>query len=95
MYFLCRVEFSISTFTRVSAYVHIGDTEAPLLAVIPFQATKLCNRLKEKNLRHPMYVPVIADCISQIDIGIYDGTGQLIPSTRDVVATLVIHFRQL
>ena len=95
MHFLCRVEFTISTFTRVTAYVHIGNTKAPLLAVIPFHVTKSCNRLKEKNFKQVMYVPVIADCISQIDIGIYDGTRQLIPFTRDTATALLLHFRQL
>ena len=42
-----------------------------------------------------MYVSDIADRISQIDTGICDGTGQLIPFTRDAVTTLVLHFRQV
>ena len=37
-----------STFTRVSAYVHNGDTEAPLLAVVPFQMTVLQQAEREK-----------------------------------------------
>ena len=42
-----------------------------------------------------MYVPVTALRISQIDTGIYDGAGQLIPFNRDVVTTLVLHFWQV
>ena len=30
-------------YSSVTAYVHIDDTEAPLLAVNPFQMTKSCN----------------------------------------------------
>ena len=40
-----------------------------------------------------MYIPVSQERISQIDIGIYDGTGNLIPFVEGAVTTLRLHFR--
>lgn len=83
-------------YSNVGEYVHIGDTEAPLLAVIPFNANdEACSILKEKNFETPMYVRVARDRISQIDIAIYDGAGQLVPFIEGSVTTLRLHFRQL
>ena len=73
--------------------IRIGDTEAPLLAVIPFNPKK-CNILTEKTFKSLMYVNVKSDYLSQIDIGIYDGNGKLIPFRKDVVTTLKLHFRK-
>ena len=81
-------------YSSVSTFVHIGDTEAPLLAVIPFQKPSLATDWKRRTLS-TVYVVVITDHISQIGIGICDGAGQLILFTRDAVTTLVLHFRQV
>ena len=83
-------------YSNVGEYIHVGDTEAPLLAIIPFNVNdESCNILKEKIFNTPMYVHVSRDRISQIDIGIYDGAGQLVPFINDSVTTLRLHFRQL
>ena len=82
-------------YSNISDFIHIGDTKAPLLAVIPFHSSDSCEFIHEKNFKHPMYVPVITDRISQINIGIYDGAGQLIPFIQDAVTTLRLHFRQV
>ena len=81
-------------YCNVSDYVRIGDTEAPLLAVIPFNSEKCLNLLQEKTFKLPMYVPVIQNPISQIDIAIYDGAGQLIPFVADAVTSVRLHFRK-
>ena len=79
----------------VNDYVRIGDTEAPLLAVIPFNPIKCISLLQEKVFKLPMYVPVIKNPISQIDIGIYDGAGQLVPFAADSVTSIRLHFRKV
>ena len=73
----------------------MGNTEAPLLAIVPFKYSQGCVRLKEKSFKNPMYINVSRAHISQIDIGIYDGAGKLIPFLHDAVTTLRLHFRQI
>lgn len=89
-----RIHF-LYVYSSVSAYVRIGDTEAPLLAVIPFNPEVCVDLLLEKTFKTPMYVPVIQNPISQIDIAIYDGAGEMVPFTSDAVTSLRLHFRQL
>ena len=82
-------------YSNVSDYVRIGNTQAPLLAVIPFTAESCQDLLVEKSFKTPMYVPVIKEHISQIDIYIYDGAGELVPFSTDAVSSLRLHFRQV
>lgn len=82
-------------YSNVSEYIRIGDTEAPLLAIIPFNSQGCVNRLQEKTFKNPMYVSVISNPISQIDIAIYDGAGQQIPFAAGAVTSLRLHFQQL
>ena len=82
-------------YSNVSQFIRIGDTEAPLLAIIPFN-TQLCNdRLQEKTFHEPMYVSVIQNPIHQIDICIYDDAGEMVPFTSNAVTSLRLHFRQV
>ena len=80
-------------YSNIGDMVRIGDTEAPLLAVIPFQP-KSCRLVTEKTFQTPMYVPVARNHISQIDIGIFDDAGITVPFTTDGLTSLRIHFRQ-
>ena len=82
-------------YSNLSDYIHIGDTQAPLLAVIPFNQEKCVNLLQEKVFKLPMYVPVIRNPISQIDIGIYDGAGEMVPFATDAVTSIRLHFQQV
>ena len=80
-------------YSNISDNVRIGDTEAPLLAVIPFNP-KPCHFVTEKAFKVPMYVPVLHKHISQIDIGIYDGAGMLVPFHEGAVSSVRLHFRR-
>ena len=82
-------------YSNVSDYVRIGNTKAPLLAVIPFNVDACQDRLIEKSFKMPMYVPVIKEHISQINIFIYDGAGELVPFSSDAVTSIRLHFRQV
>ena len=82
-------------YSNISDYIRVGNTEAPLLAIVPFKYSQGCVRLKEKSFKNPMYINISRDHISQIDIGIYDGAGKLIPFLHDAVTTLRLHFRQI
>ena len=51
--------------------------------------------LQETTFKSPMYVPVIQNRISQINIAIYDGDGELVPFVSGAVTSLRLHFRRL
>ena len=82
-------------YSNLTEYVRIGNTESPLIAVVPFSTDNDCSLLKQKTFKTPMYINVRhQERISQIDIAIYDGAGQLVPFVSDAVSTLRLHFRQ-
>ena len=80
-------------YSNIGDNIRIGDTEAPLLAVIPFNP-KPCQIVTEKAFKVPMYVPIVCKYISQIDIAIYDGAGKLIPFHAGAVTSVRLHFRR-
>jgi hypothetical protein len=82
-------------YSNIGENVRIGDTEAPLLGIVPFSKTDNHSILMEKIFKSPMYIKVSRDRISQIDIGVYDGAGHLVPFTYDAITTLRLHFRQV
>ena len=86
-----RIQY-LYIYSNVSGYIRVGDTEAPLLAVIPFNASE-CQRYRERIFKQPMYSPVICDRITQIDIEIRDDAGQVIPFHSDALTTMRLHFR--
>ena len=71
----------------------MGDTQAPLLAILPFNA-KECEPHRERTFKNPMYIGLARDHISQIDIEIRDDAGQLVPFHDDALTTLRLHFRK-
>ena len=82
-------------YSSITDYVRIGNTEAPLLAVIPFAVSSSCDILKEESYKNPMYIPVRHSNMSQIDIAIHDDAGALVPFVAEAVTSLRLHFRQL
>ena len=80
-------------YSNLGDMVRVGDTEAPLLGVIPF-TRKQCKNITEKIFKSPMYIRVISNNIGQINIGIYDEAGKLVPFHRDAMTSLRLHFRQ-
>ena len=90
--FARRIQF-LFIYSNVSDSIRIGDTEAPLIGVTPFKP-KSCQVLTEKIFKNPMYIPVIQNHISQIDIGIYDDAGMKVPFIEGMTTSLCLHFRQ-
>ena len=82
-------------YSNIASNVRVGNTESPLLAVIPFSMDKPCSILREKAFKTPMYIRVKQNRISQIDVGIYDGAGEMVPFVSDAVTTLYLHFQQI
>ena len=82
-------------YSNIASNVRVGNTESPLLAIVPFSMDKPCSILREKIFKTPMYIHVKQNRISQIDISIYDGAGEMIPFVSDAVTTLYLHFQQI
>ena len=80
-------------YSNISEYVRVGDIKAPLLGIVSFQSGKDCDKLKENLFNNPTYVSVIQNSISQIDVGIFDGAGDLIPFAKNATSVLRLHFR--
>ena len=70
----------------------VGDVEAPLLAMIPYQP-KSCSILSEHTFKKVHYTKLKSNYIPQIDIAIYDDAGALIPFHKDAVTSITLHFR--
>ena len=81
-------------YSNISKYVPIGDTQAPLLAVIPFESGE-CRILREVKFQNPVYVPVRSEHISQIDMLICDGAGERVPFMHDATTVARLHFRKV
>ena len=80
-------------YSNIGVDVRIGDTEAPLLAIIPFNP-KECGILTERNFKKPTYVDLRSNYIPQINIAIYDDAGALVPFYKDAITTLTLIFKR-
>ena len=89
-----RIRF-LYVYSNITDYVRIGNTEAPLLAVIPFSVSSSCDILKEESYKNPMYIPARRSTMSQIDIAIHDDAGALVPFVAEAVTSLRLHYRQI
>ena len=89
-----RIQY-LYIYSNITDFVRVGNTEATLLGIVPFLKEKGCSLFKERIFKSPMYIRVIRDHISQIDIAIYDGAGQLVPFVNNSVTSLRLHFRQI
>ena len=80
-------------YSNIGELVRIGDTEAPLLAVLVYNP-KLCQMMSEVVFKNPTYVRVKQHVVNLIEIGIYDETGQVVPFHRDAITSIQLHFRR-
>ena len=81
-------------YSNITEYIRVGNTEAPLLCHFPFNP-KPCKIITEHEFKQPTYVKVKGNQHAQIDIGIYDDAGKLIPFHRDAVTSIRLHFRRV
>ena len=81
-------------YSNISEYIRVGDTEAPLLCHFPFNP-KPCSIITERIFKQPSYLKVKGNHLTQIDIGIYDDAGKLIPFHRDARTSIRLHFRRI
>jgi hypothetical protein len=80
-------------YSNVCDLTRIGETQSPLLAVIPF-IPRMCKVITDKRFRSPMYIPVAPSSISQIDIAIYDDAGKEVSFHSEAKSIATLHFKQ-
>ena len=73
----------------------IGNTEAPLLAICPFEKRQNDDtHVIQKEIVKPIYVPLNRNILNRIDISIHDEAGASIPFTHGKTF-LTLHFRKI
>lgn len=83
----------IGVYSNITANVRVGDIEAPLLAMFPYNP-KDCSILSERHFKKLHYVDLKSNYIPQIDISIYDDAGALVPFHKDAITSITLHFRR-
>ena len=85
-----RINF-LYIYSNIGDLIRVGDVEVNLLAIAPVSEKM---DLIEKRFLNPLYIPVIHNYISHINIKIYDGAGKLVPFARDSITSIHLHFQQ-
>ena len=80
-------------YTNIINAVHVGDVKAPLLLTCPFKRKGSNDIVDQQEFLNPTYTPINRNVINQIDIGIYDDAGTLIPFLYGKTK-LSLHFRR-
>lgn len=85
-----RIRF-LYIYSNITDLIRIGNTEASLIAAIPFNSA---NAINEVSFDNPMYIRVVTDFITKISISIYDDAGALVPFISTSKTVLQLHFRK-
>ena len=72
------------------SYIHVGNTEAPLLRQLPIASKE--NVVEDREFVNKIYVPVNCNVLNKIDVSIHDQSGDLVPF-KDGLTTLTLEFR--
>ena len=84
---------ALYVYTNIVSPVYIGDVKAPLLLTCPFKKKGSHVNVHQIEFLNPTYTPLNRNVINQIDIGIYDDAGALIPFIHGKTK-LSLHFRR-
>jgi hypothetical protein len=79
-------------YSNIGNDIRIGDTQAPLLAMIPYNP-KDCSILSERRFEKFHFVNLKSNYIPRIDISIYDDAGELVPFHKDAITSVTLYFR--
>lgn len=80
-------------YTNIIDPVYIGNVQAPLLLSCPFINTDPKDNVHQQEFLMPYYNKINRSSIHQIDIGIYDDAGTLVPFLQGKT-NLSLHFRR-
>ena len=83
---------ALYVYTNIVSPVYVGDVKAPLLLTCPFKKKGSHENVHQIEFLNPTYTPLNRNVINQIDIGIYDDAGALIPFIHGKTK-LSLHFR--
>ena len=84
---------ALYVYTNIINPVYIGDVQAPLLLSCPFKTDNAKNIVNQISFLNPNYTLLNRSKIHQIDIGIYDEAGSLIPFLYGKT-NITLHFRK-
>ena len=83
---------SLFIYCNIVSYIHVGDTEAPLLRQLPLSSKE--NVVVDREFINKIYIPVNCNVLNKIDVSIHDQSGELIPF-KDGLTTLTLEFRPM
>ena len=85
---------ALYVYTNITDPVYVGDVKAPLLLTCPFKKSDVKRNVTEQQeFLNPCYAPLNRSKLQQVDIGIYDDAGTLIPFLYGKTK-LSLHFRR-
>ena len=84
---------ALYVYTNIVSPVYIGDVKAPLLLTCPFKRKGSHDNVHQIEFLNPTYTPLNRNVINQIDIGIYDDAGALVPFIHGKTK-VSLHFRK-
>ena len=84
---------ALYVYTNIVNSVYVGNVKAPLLLTCPFKSRGSNELVDQQEFLNPTYTPINRKTIGQIDIGIYDDAGALIPFLHGKTK-LSLHFRK-
>lgn len=80
--------------TNITKPIHVGDTLAPILDMIPFNP-KDCSVMSEREFKTENPILLKTDYVPHIEVGVYDDAGALVPFHKDAVTSLTVIFHKL
>ena len=83
---------SLFIYCNVLSYIHVGNTEAPLLRQLPMASKE--NVVVDREFINKIYIPVNCNVLNRIDVSIHDQNGDLVPF-KDGLTTLTLEFRPM
>ena len=88
-----RAITALYAYTNIIDTVFIGDVKAPLLLTCPFKKSNARDIVNQQEFLNPTYITLNRSTLRQIDIGIYDDNGVLVPFLHGKTK-LTLHFRR-
>ena len=83
---------NIFVYTNIVNFIHVGNTEAPLMRQFPISSQH--NVLINREFINKIFIPVNRTTLDRIDVSIHDEAGALIPF-EDGITTITLEFRPL
>ena len=83
---------NLFVYTNIIDFIHVGNTEAPLLR--QFSISSHTHALINREFFTKIFIPVNRNILDRIDISIHDQAGDLVPF-KDGMTTITLEFRPI